>query len=318
MEVVVVVVVEEEAAVVAAVAARHLAGAALGEVGEQPVGVVRRADVGVAALAQLDAALLAALLPVRPARVDRLVALLAEHRRRPERALLAEAARAHHPAAVVLHRLLLDPRRHHHVVHDLALVRHRVRAHHRPGAPVALRGDAGEAAARVDEEDGDAEAALEDVELGGGDDLDRLLRGREAAPRLLLAVLQRAPPLGVVVVVVVLLALRQLAAVLRVLRHLAGDGAHLGGGEAAAERQADRARLVGALAVVAHQPLRQRAARVGARVAGAALAGVVGDEGLGRRAVGHLALRVDALHHVRQHEEVLRLRLRGGGGRRRG
>ena len=59
----------------------ELAGAALGEVGEQPVGVVRRADVGVAPLAQLDAALLAALLPVRPARVDRLVALLAEHRR---------------------------------------------------------------------------------------------------------------------------------------------------------------------------------------------------------------------------------------------
>ena len=211
----------------------------------------------------------------------------------------------------MLHRLLLDAARHHHVVHDLALVRHRVRAHHGARPPVALRRDAGEPAARVDEEDGDAEAALEDVELGGGDDLDRLLRGREAAPRLLLAVLQRAPPLGVVVVVVVLLALRQLAAVLRVLRHLAGDGAHLGGGEAAAERQADRARLVGALAVVAHQPLRERAARVGARVAGAALARVVGDEGLGGRAVGHLALRVDALHHVRQHEEVLRLRLRG-------
>ena len=81
-----------EEAVAAAVAARHLAGAALGEVGEQPVGVVRRADVGVAPLAQLDAALLAALLPVRPARVDRLVALLAEHRRLSEEEPVRDAA----------------------------------------------------------------------------------------------------------------------------------------------------------------------------------------------------------------------------------
>ena len=232
---------------------------------------------------------------------------------RAERALLAEAARAHHPAAVVLHRLLLHARGHHHVVHDLALVRHRVRAHHGAGAPVALRRDAGEAAARVDEEHRDAKARLEGVELGGGHDLDRLLRGRQPLAVLAAAVLRGAAPLRVVIVVVVVLfPLRQLAA--RRVRRVGErrcDGAHLGGGEAPAERQADRARLVGALAVVAHQPLRQRAARVGARVAGAALARVVGDEGLGGRAVGHLALRVDALHHVRQHEEVLRLRLRG-------
>mmetsp|Transcript_56047 Transcript_56047/g.134303 ORF Transcript_56047/g.134303 Transcript_56047/m.134303 type:complete len:204 (+) Transcript_56047:1120-1731(+) len=95
------------------------------------------AGVGVAALAKLDAAVVALLLPVRPALMDGREALLAKHRRRLEDPLVREAAPADHAAAVVRDDLLLHAREHHDVVHGLVVVRRGVGAHHDAGLPVA-------------------------------------------------------------------------------------------------------------------------------------------------------------------------------------
>ena len=102
------------------------------------------------------------------------------------------------------------------------------------------------------------------------------------------------------------LALRRLAERLLRRRRYRCDN-HLGRGDVAAKRQTDGAGLVGALAVVAHQFLDQRTAWEQARVARAAAARVVGDKVLGRPAIGHSTLVVGALHHVREHEQVIRV-----------
>mmetsp|Transcript_6994 Transcript_6994/g.16306 ORF Transcript_6994/g.16306 Transcript_6994/m.16306 type:complete len:207 (-) Transcript_6994:1379-1999(-) len=96
-----------------------------------------RLDVGETPLAQLHATLLAALLVVGPARVDGSEALVAEHGRRLESALVGETARTDHPTPVVLHRLFLHAREQHHVVHWLVVVGLVVGAQHGAGKPLA-------------------------------------------------------------------------------------------------------------------------------------------------------------------------------------
>ena len=163
----------------------------------------------------------------------------------------------------------------------------------------------------------DGEARLEDVDLLH--DAVLLVLGRRrrvlallrAADALLTLALGAARRVAVLVAVLVVLAL-PLAAPLLALRRLGvrlGRHVHLGGLQPPPQRQADGAVLVGALAVVPHQPLGERAARVLARVARAALPRVVGHERLGRGALGDGAVDVGALHHVRKHEQVVCLRL---------
>eukprot|EP00962_Isochrysis_galbana_P013535 scaffold3836_cov125-Isochrysis_galbana.AAC.7 len=84
---------------------------------QETVGRGTGAEVSEATLAQLHAPLVARLLPIRPARVDRLKALFAEHGRRLEGALVCEADVANHAAALMRDAFLLDAAVHHDVVH---------------------------------------------------------------------------------------------------------------------------------------------------------------------------------------------------------
>eukprot|EP00962_Isochrysis_galbana_P013534 scaffold3836_cov125-Isochrysis_galbana.AAC.6 len=58
-----------------------------------------------------------------------------------------------------------------------------------------------------------------------------------------------------------------------------------------------------------HKALRESAARVSARIPSAARSRVIRHERLGGGALGDRAVGVGALHHVRKHEQVMRLRL---------
>jgi hypothetical protein len=265
--------------------------------------------------------------------VDRSKALLAEHRRRAEGSLVRKTDVADHPAARVDDALLLTAGVGHHDVVAHLLRHHRVvRAHHDARAPLASPQRRVLISTARREVYGDAEARLKVILLGG----DSLLLSHARRCRVRAATLLRAAAatLGATscqTIAVSLLALRLptlcplLLLFLALVRRPPRGGvlgttgrrrrglvrhAHLGRREPTTQRQADRAHLVGALAVVPHQALRQSTAGVGALVPSAARARVVRDESLRRRAFRDGAVCRGALHHVREDEQVVCLGLR--------
>ena len=61
--------------------------------------------------------------------------------------------------------------------------------------------------------------------------------------------------------------------------------------------------------MVSHEPFRERAARISASVTSATLTRVIGYKRFRGCALRHRAIGASALHHMRENQKVMRLRL---------